>query len=107
MIGKLRDCFQQLEAIGKDAVICPSQQVIYLLKSTMAKNTDLIVGISTVKNKLKPSGKANDFKKAVSHLKNCVLEKSSKSFRILFVDSGDKRKFRLRSRTSNILWVRR
>ena len=88
-------------------MIRPSKQVIYLLKAKKAKNTDLIVGISTVKNKLKTSGKANDFKKAVSYLKNCVLEKSSKSFRILFVDSGDKGKFRLRSRTSNIIWVRR
>ena len=29
--GKIRDCFQQLEAIGKDAAIRPAQQVFYLL----------------------------------------------------------------------------
>ena len=46
----------------------------------------------TVKNDLEPSGKVNNFEKAVSYLKNCVPEKSSKSFRILTVDSGDKRK---------------
>ena len=46
----------------------------------------------TVKNYLDPSGKSNDFKKAVSYLKNCVLEKSSKFFHILSIDSVDKRK---------------
>ena len=63
MTGKIRDCFQQLEAIGKDAAICPAQQVISLLKAIKANNIDLIVGISTVKNYLEPSGKANDFDK--------------------------------------------
>ena len=92
MTAKLRDCFHKLEAIVKDASICPSQQVIYPLKSIKAKNNDLIVGISTVKNDLEPNGKANDFKKAVSYLKNCVPENSSKSFCIFSVDYGDKRK---------------
>ena len=77
MTGKLRDCFQKLEAIGKDADICPSQKVIYLRKSIKANNTDLIVGILTVKNDLDPSGKSNNFEKAVSYLKNCVTGKSS------------------------------
>ena len=51
-----------------------------------------VLSISTVKNNLVPSGKANDIKKAFSYLKNCVPEKSSKSFRIFSVDSGYKRK---------------
>ena len=92
MTAKLRDCFHKLEAIVKDASICPSQQVIYPLKSIKAKNNDLIVGISTVKNDLEPNGKANDFKKAVSYMKNCVPEKSSNSLHISFVYSGDRRK---------------
>ena len=45
-----------------------------------------------VKKHLEPSSKANDFNKAVSYLKNCVLEKSSKSLLILSVDSRYKRK---------------
>ena len=45
----------------------------------------------TVKNNLKSSGKANNFEKAVSYLKNCVPEKSSKSFQILAVDARYKR----------------
>ena len=69
---KLRDCFQKLEAIGKDAAIFPAQQVIYLLKAIKANNNDLSVGISTVKSDLESDGKANDFEKAVSYLKNCV-----------------------------------
>ena len=92
MTGKICDCFQKLEDIGKDAEIRPAQQVIYLLKAIKANNTDLIVGISTVKNNLDPSGKANDFDKAVSYLKNCVPENYSKPFRIFSVDAGDKRK---------------
>ena len=48
MTGKIRDCFQKLEAIAKDAVIRPAQQLIYLLKAMKANNTDLIVGISKV-----------------------------------------------------------
>ena len=31
--GKLFDCFQKLEAISKDAAICPSKKLIYLLKA--------------------------------------------------------------------------
>ena len=34
--GKLCDWFQQLEAISKEAEICPEQQVIYLLKAIKA-----------------------------------------------------------------------
>ena len=49
MLFAMSDCFQQLEAIGKDAAISPVQQVIWLLKTIQAKNTDLIVSMSTVK----------------------------------------------------------
>ena len=52
--------------------IFSAQQVIYLIKAIKSNNTDLIVGISTVKNDLKPSDKANDSEKSVSYLKNCV-----------------------------------
>ena len=93
--GKLCDCFQQLKAIGKDAEICPSKYVIYLLKAIKVKNTDLIVGILTIKNDLEPSGKAINLKKAVSYLKNCVPDKSSKYFSNSSIDAGDKRKFQV------------
>ena len=49
---KLRDCFQKLESIGKDTAIFPAQHLIYLIKSIKAKNSKLIVGISTVKKDL-------------------------------------------------------
>ena len=106
LTGKLCDCFQQLEDIGKDTAICPAQQVIYLLKALKSNNIDLTVGISTVKNDLEPSSKAKNFKKVVSHLKDCVLEKSSKSFQFFSYILDTIEEFRLRLSPSNIICMR-
>ena len=86
LTGKQRDCFQQLAEIGEDAKVHEAEKVTYLTGAIRAKNTDMVVGLSSVKSDMGPDGKASNYEKAVSFLKNCVEQKRTTNIRLAALD---------------------